>query len=123
MTDRNADFPIDGQPLMLAAAKASVPGGHLPDLLRHVQARLGPQFDEYERRYECAFSDDDRAVFLVPSDHWETVGAALGLGDRETDAVRRAHVEQLLRLASRAESRDEFQTALEIRTAVVVGRD
>lgn len=115
------EFPIEGQVLVLAAAKASVAPNTLPELLCHVQADLGPRLDDYRREFECVAEDDERVTFLVPSDHWTTVGDRLGCNRRETDAVRRAHTEQLRRLGSRLGRRDEFETALEIREAVVIG--
>jgi len=65
---------------------------------------------------------DGREAFLVDGDHWERVGAELGLGERERDAVRRAHAAQLERLGSETDRREEFETALEIREAAVIGR-
>jgi hypothetical protein len=115
------EIPLDGQVLVLTAAKASVSPKTLPDLLRRVQADLGPRLDDYRREFELVDEDDERATFLVPSDHWERVGERLGFGRRETDAVERAHTEQLRRVAKGLDRRDEFETALEIRSAVVVG--
>ncbi|WP_433623984.1 hypothetical protein [Halomicrococcus sp. NG-SE-24] len=114
--------PVDGQVVLLAGAKASVPLERIPDLLERVQADLGPRLDAVRRRFECVHEDGERAVFLVPDDHWRTVGDRLGFGRRERDAVRRAHEEQLLRLGRREDRREEFASALELRTAVVVGR-
>jgi hypothetical protein len=57
----------------------------------------------------------------VPTDHWADLGDAIGLSRREADAVRRAHEEQLLHCGSNENRRDEFEAALEIREAVVVG--
>jgi hypothetical protein len=51
------------------------------------------------------------------------LGAELALGDREWKAVRRAHETQLERVGSRVGRREEFETALEIRSAVVISRD
>lgn len=116
-----SEFPIEGQILVLTAAKASVAPKVLPDLLTRVQADLAPRLDDYRREFECVAVEDERETFLVPSDHWQTVGDRLGFGRRETDAVRRAHTEQLRRLGSRLDRRDEFETALEIREAVVIG--
>lgn len=115
-------FPIDGQVLLLAAAKASVAPQTLPELLDDVQTDLGPRLDDYRREFELVVEDDDRATFLVPSDHWNAVGERLGFRRRETDAVERAHTEQLRRIAKTLGRRDEFETALEIRSVVVVGR-
>jgi hypothetical protein len=113
--------PLDGQVLLLAAAKASVPTKDLPRLVDRVQADLGPRFEEYRRAYEAVYESPERWLFLVPLDHWETVGDRLDLTRREREAVRRAHEEQLRRLGSRLERRDEFENALEIRSAAMVG--
>jgi hypothetical protein len=121
--DAGRSYPIEGQVLMLTAAKASVGPGALPDLLARVQRRLAPRLGEYRRRYELAHEGDGRAVFFVEPDHWEAVGEELGLGRRETDAVSRAHEEQLRRIGSGTDRREEFETALELRTAAVIGTD
>jgi hypothetical protein len=115
------ESPIDGQVFMLAVAKASVGPERLPDLLGRVQADLTDRVDTYRRSFERVFDDPDREVFLVADGHWETVGERLGFDRRETDAVRRAHAEQLQRLGTEADRREEFETALEIREAVVIG--
>jgi hypothetical protein len=117
-----ARLPFDGTVLQLAAAKASVAPSRLPDLLAAVEADLGRRAGEYDRRFERVHEDPERRVYLVPADHWTGVGDRLGLGRREADAVRRTHEEQLLRLGSTTDRRDEFESALEIREAVVVGR-
>lgn len=117
-----ATVPLDGDVLLLAGARASVTPDRLPELVRRAQAHLGSRLDEYDRRYECVHEDDDRLLFLVPDGHWSELGAELGLTDREADAVRRAHEQQLLRIGTRDDRRDEFESALEIREAVVVGR-
>ena len=57
----------------------------------------------------------------MPTDHWVSVGETLGLPEREIDAVRRAHAQQLKRIGSKTDRREEFETALEIREAVVIG--
>jgi hypothetical protein len=114
--------PIDGQVFMLASAKASVGPGALSDLLARVQTDLADRLDTYRREFERVAAADDREVFLVPSDHWESVGERLDLGRRETEAVARTHAEQLRRIGSDTGRREEFETALEIRQAVVVGR-
>ncbi|GAB6860413.1 hypothetical protein ACFR97_09265 [Haloplanus litoreus] len=113
--------PIDGQVFMLTAAKASVGPGRLSDLLAAVQSDLRDRLDTYRREFERVADGDDREVFLVPTDHWERIGERLGLDRREIDAVARAHAEQLRRIGSETDRRDEFETALEIREAVVVG--
>lgn len=115
--------PIDGQVVMLAGAKASVPLERLPDLLGAVADHLEGQKPEYDRRFERVAADEDgrRWVYLVPRDHWEAVGEELRFSDRETDAVRRAHVEQFQRIGRRTDRDEEFGHALDIRSAVVVG--
>jgi hypothetical protein len=113
--------PLDGQVLMIAAAKASVPLRSLPTLVDRVQADLGPRLETYRRRYETVHDSPERCVFLVPTDHWESIGERLGLTERERRAVRRAHEEQLRRLGGEQDRREEFESALDIRSAVVVG--
>jgi len=114
--------PIDGEPMLTAAAMASVPPQRLPELLARVQSTLADRLESYQQSFECVHDDPDRAVFLVPTDHWEAALEELGLGRRERDAVRRAHNEQLTFLASGTGRRDEFEAALEIRDAVCIGR-
>ncbi|MFP8955651.1 hypothetical protein ACLI4Y_02905 [Natrialbaceae archaeon A-CW3] len=113
--------PIEGQILLLTAAKASVPASSLPDLIDQTQRRLVADIEQYRRRTECAFEDDDRAVFLVAPGFWDEIGSELGFTDRETAAVRRAHTEQLERIGHRQERDDEFESALEIREVVCIG--
>lgn len=117
-----ADVPIDGTVILLAGAKASVSLDRLPKLLAAVQADLSTRRDDYDREYECVVDDPDRAVYLVDDGHWSAVGDRLGFNRRETDAVCRTHEEQLLRLGRTLDRREEFETALEIREAVVIGR-
>lgn len=118
-----AGEPIDGQVLLLTAAKASVPPARLPDLVDLAQADLEPRLAAYRRQYECAYEDDERRAFFVEWGHWEEIGDRLGFSDRERSAVRRAHEEQLLRIGRREGRIDEFETALEIRDPVFVGVD
>ncbi|WP_380679263.1 hypothetical protein [Salinigranum sp. GCM10025319] len=113
--------PLDGQVLILAAAKASVPAERLPTLVDRVQADLGGRLTAYRREYEAVDESPERYVFLVPPEHWEAVGDRLGLTRREREAVRRAHEEQLRRVGTRRERREEFESALDIRSAVVIG--
>ena len=117
-----AGGPIDGNALVLAAAKASVSGERLPDLVDRVQAHLGPRLPEYGRRYECVHEDGQQCVFFVEEGHWADLGDELGLDDREIDGVRRAHQEHLSRLGTDVERRREFETALELREVVVIGK-
>ena len=113
-----ADVPIDGQVIVLTAAKASVPPARLPDLLERTAAHLNSQLERYHREYERIYGDEHREAFLVEWGHWDEVGATLELDDREASAVRRAHEEQLLRIGRRRDREAEFETALEIREAV-----
>jgi hypothetical protein len=113
--------PLDGQVLMIAAAKASVPLHRLPTLVDRVQSDLGPRLETYRRRYEAVHETPERCVFMVPVDHWESVGERLDLTTRERSAVRRAHEEQLRRIGSDEGRSEEFESALDIRSAVVVG--
>jgi len=115
--------PIDGQVLLLAGAKASVPADRLHPLVDRADAHLRDRREEYDRRYERVDLPDGRVAYLVDTGHWATVGDDLGFADREADAVRRAHRQQLLRHGHGAGRREEFETALEIREAVVVGSE
>ncbi|MFO8114200.1 MAG: hypothetical protein R6U01_02375 [Halorubrum sp.] len=120
-TSPGGDYPIDGTALMKTAALASVPAERLPALLARVQADLGPRIGDYRRRYERIAVESDRETFLVEPDHWASVGERLGLSDRERDAVARAHEAAVERAGSGQTSREEFETALEIRSGVVIG--
>lgn len=124
MTDdetRPGPYPIEGTALVKAAALASVPAQRLPELLARVQADLGPRIDEYRRGYERVAAAPDRETFLVEPDHWEGVGDRLGLSKRERDAVARAHEAAVERAGMDGDRREEFDTALEIRSGVVIG--
>ncbi|MBB6647038.1 hypothetical protein H5V44_12205 [Halobellus sp. MBLA0160] len=114
-------MPIDGDVLLYTGATASVGPERIEPLLRTAQAFLRERAATYRRRYESAFVDDERRILLVPEGHWNEVGDELGLPEREVDAVRRAHAQQLRRLGSKTDRREEFETGLEIREAVVLG--
>lgn len=114
---------LDGEALVLAGAKASVPPARLPELLIRVQETLASRLDDYRRRYESAVATVVSEAFFVPRGHWTELGAELGLDERESDAVRRTHEEQLRRLGAGRGRREEFETALEVREVVVVGLD
>ena len=62
--------PLDGQVVLLAGAKASVPVSRLPELLERVQTELGPDIESYSRRYELAYEGDDVRCFFVPTDQF-----------------------------------------------------
>ncbi len=115
--------PIESQIILLASAKASVAPHRLPQLIEQVQEDLGLRLDEYRHRYERVHESADSCAFFAEAGHWNQVGERLGFNRRETDAVRRAHEEQLLRTGRRGNRRDEFESALDIREAVVIGRD
>jgi len=113
--------PLDGNAVVLAAAKASVSGERLPELVTWAQEELGPRRERYERRYECVYGDDETAVFLAEEGHWAAFGEEFELDRREWEALRRAHEEHLKRLGGDLDRRAEFETALELREAVVIG--
>lgn len=115
--------PIAGPAFLKAAALASVSPDRLSDLLATVQRDLGPRIDDYRRQYERIATEPDREAFLVESDHWDAVADRLGLTDRERDAVARAHETAVERLGTASDRREEFETALEIRSGVVIGVD
>jgi len=114
-------YPIEGTALVKTAALASVPAERLPELLARVQADLGPRLDEYRRGYERIAAEPDRETFLVEPDHWDGVADRLGLSARERDAVARAHETAVERAGTGRTSREEFETALEIRSGAVIG--
>jgi len=116
-------YPIEGTALVKTAALASVPAARVPALLARVQADLGPKIDEYRRRYERIAAEPDRETFLVEPDHWDEVADRVGLSERERDAVVRAHEAAVERIGSGSGRREEFETALEIRSGVVIGVD
>lgn len=120
---RAMGHPIDPNALMIAAATASVGAGQLPELLRTAEEHLRERLDEYERTYECVDEDDDAGTttFLVPEGHWSEIGDELGMNRREADALRRAHEQHLLRVGTKRRRRREFESALELREAVVIG--
>jgi hypothetical protein len=114
------DDPIDGEIILLVSAMASV-GTRLPTLVEQGQSELGPRTDELGRRYEAVHESDGRVAFLVEDGFWTETGKRLDFTPKETDAIRRAHAEQLLHLGRRTGREEEFETAMEIREAVVVG--
>jgi hypothetical protein len=117
-----ADNPIEGQVLVLTTAKASVSGERVPDLVAEARRELEPQAADLRRQYERVHADDVREIFLVPDGFWTEVGDDRGWSRREHEAVARAHAEQLLRVGRREGRESEFETALELREAVVIGR-
>lgn len=120
MTVAEVTHPIDGQVVLLAGAKASVTLERLSALLERVQRHLEPRIDDYDRQYECVSAGDGVRAFLVEPGHWADIGEELDLNDRETAAIKRTHAEQLRRLGKDRDRTEEFETALEIREAVVL---
>ena len=114
--------PIEGQVVLLAGAKASVTLGQLSQLLERAQRHLVPAQDRYERGYERVYVDENVVYYLVEPGHWKNVGTELDLNRREWTALRRTHAEQLKRAGRRLNRSDEFETALEIREAVVLAQ-
>lgn len=106
--------------ILLAAAKASVPGERLPQLVRKIATDLSTSIDTYRRSYECVYEDASVAVFLVEQGHWTNRRSKFEINQREADAVKRAHAEHLKLLGTRLNRRTEFETALELREAVVI---
>ena len=117
-----AGGPLDGKALVLAAAKASISGERLPDLADRAQGLLGPRLPEYGRRYESAHEDESAAVFFVEAGHWADLGEEMSLDEREWQALRRAHAEHLQLLGGDLDRRREFETALDVREVVVIGK-
>ena len=116
-----ADNPIEGDVLVLTAAKASVSGERVPDLVAQARRELEPRAEDLRRRYERVHADDVREIFLAPEEFWTEVGEDPDWSRREREAVARAHAEQLRRVGRREDRESEFETALEVREAVVIG--
>lgn len=119
-TSDESQHPIEGQIVMLAGAKASVPVQKLPDLLDQANEELLARREAYERTYEQIHAADSREYYAAESGHWVDLGIEGNFSSREADAVRRAHEEQFLRAGRRADRREEFETTLEIRDVVVM---
>jgi hypothetical protein len=112
--------PIEGQIILLAGTRASVPLDQLPDLLERVQSYLHANRTSYEREYERISGPKATDYVCVESGHWDSIGAELGLNDREQDAARRAHVAQFERDGRRLDRSEEFEATLEIRDVLAV---
>ncbi len=112
--------PIDGEILLLTSAKASVAPSRLPELINLVQDHLETDIRRFRKTTECIFEEPDRVAFLIEGGFWDRLGTDLELDDREIDAVRRAHTEQLRRIGRKIERHDEFETALEIRDPIFI---
>jgi hypothetical protein len=117
-----AGGPLRGNALVLGAAKGSISGERLPDLADRAQAFLEARLPEYTRSYECVYEDETEAVFLVETGHWAEIGEEMGLGEREWQALQRTHTEHLKQLGTDLGRRSEFETALDVREPVVIGK-
>ena len=111
--------PIEGQVVLLAGARASVPLHRLSELLDRVHGELADRRERYEREFERVDAGDT-VYYLADADYWTTAADDFGLTEREADAVRRAHEKQFLRDGRRLDRTGEFETALDIRQPVVV---
>jgi len=118
MTD--STHPIEGETVLLAGAKASVPLARLSTLLEDVHEYLRSRRERLSRRFE-PIDANGRTYVLADAAHWDSVGADLDLRRREVDALRRAHAAQFRRDGRRTDRRAEFETTLEIREPVVIG--
>lgn len=117
-----AGGPLRGNALVLGAAKGSVSGERLPDLADRAQQFLHARLPEYSRGYECVYEDEDEAVFLAEEGHWEELSEEMDLEEREWKALRRTHAEHLKQLGGELDRRAEFETALDLREPVVIGK-
>ena len=117
------EVPFDAAVLQQVATDDGIGARELPELLGRVEAHLTDCRESLRRRFESPYSDDRRELFFVPPDYWEGVASVLPLSPREKQAVQRAHERQLLRIGAEARRGTEFDAALDIRTAVVVGRE
>lgn len=116
----DTSYPIEGQIVLLAGTRASIPIDRLPDLLEQVQTYLQENQGSYERGYERIQGPRAADYVCVEGGHWDTIGSELGLNDREQDAVRRAHVAQFERDGRRLDRSEEFEATLEIRDVLAV---
>jgi uncharacterized protein (DUF1786 family) len=115
--------PVDGTAFMLAASRASVPPSRLSDLLADAQVALAERRETYRRRYERPLETPAFEAFLVDEGHWAELGEEFGWRRRDHEAVARAHRQKLLQAGKDTDRRREFENALDLREAVVVGKD
>jgi hypothetical protein len=115
------DGPLDDNAVVLTAAKASVPGPRLLELIDLAQEYLESQSAAYDRQYECVYEDTAQTVFFVEEGHWAELGTDLDIPRREWNALQRAHREHLEKLSRDLDRHEEFLTALEVRETVVIG--
>ncbi|GGN06955.1 hypothetical protein [Halarchaeum nitratireducens] len=110
-------------PIPAAACEgADVDPATLDALLGRVADYLRGKERALERQYERAIGARDGVVLFADADFWARTGAALAFTEVETTAVKRAHEATLLLAGDRADRLGEFETALDVRTAVVLGR-
>lgn len=112
--------PIEGQIVLLAGAKASVPLYRLSTVLVRAQRAIREERADFDREFERIDGPRDVAFYLVEDGFWESFGENRDFDDREVDAVRRAHTEQFRRAGRRLERTAEFESALEVRDVVAV---
>jgi len=110
-------------PLPAAACEgADVDPETLDALLGRVADYFRGKERALERQYERAIDACDGVVLFADADFWERTGTALGFTEGEITAVKRAHEATLLLAGDHADRLGEFETALDVRTAVVLGR-
>ncbi|WP_082224676.1 hypothetical protein [Halolamina rubra] len=115
--------PFDATVLQQVAHGDGIPPRELPELLGRVDAHLIDSRESLRRRFESPYSDERRELFFVPPDYWDGVASVLSLSPVEKRSVQQAHERQLLRIGAETRRGSEFDAALDIRTAVVVGRE
>lgn len=114
------DHPIEGQLLLAAGARASVPIHRVEGLVEEAQAYVEANRADYERTYERIAGARDVDYYCVEDGFWTQAGEELGFDRREADAVRRAHEAQFTRDGRRLDRQSEFETTLELREIVAV---
>ncbi|EMA33565.1 hypothetical protein [Haloarcula japonica] len=115
-----SSYPIEGQIVLLAGTRASIPLDQLPELLERAQTYLQANRETYGREYERISGPREADYVCAESGHWDSIGTELGLSDREQDAVRRAHAAQFERDGRRLDRSEEFEMTLEIRDVLAV---
>ncbi|MFY4812877.1 hypothetical protein [Haloarcula argentinensis] len=115
-----SSYPIEGQIVLLAGTRASIPLDQLPELLEQTQTYLQANRETYHREYERISGPREADYVCAEAGHWDSIGTELGLSDREQDAVRRAHAAQFERDGRRLDRSEEFETTLEIRDVLAV---
>lgn len=119
MEEMTARHPLEGQIVLLAGAQASVTLEQLSRLLADAHSYLCRYREYYDRQFE-QIEGESTVYYLAGPDHWEQVGTALHLAEREIDAVGRAHEAQFTRDGRRLGRTEEFEAALSIRSPVAL---